>query len=628
MSEISSPRDRYLELIEQIIQATLKGKIRSKEQVYQMLVEGIHTGSGEIFERCLQDRLEALQQQANTETDELKQAKATRSLRAFQTIQSEWNRWQIANQAIETTSRTIEQIVRAEPDQRLTEFLRAVDPNREQALTAPQLRDLALALLKQAESIEDPALQQDLQQLADGVLRGLESWKPMQDNLVSWVYESGREIGFGGSPRGQIDPWSLWAQHLTSPFPLALFRTLSLEQSVIEFASQVPSLETRDWVELIILLQFLQYGLITWFDRLIYDSKTGSKLSISTFLAFAIIWSQLARGLEEATALNSVQRRRLADSAFQVSLQSLRVFSQRPYFPLYGGVFAAFPGSRLRSVVNYLDEPLKRVEGTQEKARILTLLGSSERAQGLLDRAREFYEIAREIAAEADDRPCEVANLNHLSRTYATQKNFSDAIHYSQRALIFSRQTGDRPGEANALVNLGYSEVLQAHEREQSDPEVYEAAIGYLQQGLKLAEQLGDRQSQAFGFNSLGIAYIVLDQPAEAVTALIEGLKAAQIAGDLYLQGLDLAYLAEAYYRQQNLPQAIYTGCLGMYYLERIAARDWRQPAGLLTVLQGQMGEAFQATLEQLRTELVAAIGLDGYDYLPVLLEQYRHPGN
>jgi tetratricopeptide (TPR) repeat protein len=611
-------------LIEQIVQMTLKGNIRSKEQVYQLLVEGVNPGTGELFERCLQTQVESVQTRLDTETDELKQAKAARSRRALQTIQGEWERWQQQNQATDAIASVIQKIITAEAAHRLTEFLRAIDPNQPHCLSASQLKQLATALQQQGD-LSSSDTQQELHQLAAGIRQGLQSWDGVQNHLVSWIYDQGQSLGFAGAP-GQGNPWTVWSKQLTNPLLIQLFRALSLNESASEFAARITTLETSTWVELVILLQYLQQGLVAWFDRLVYDAKVGAKLSISTFLAFSIIWSQLARGFDQATALNAFHKSQFSEGSFQVTLQILRSFAQRPYFPLYGGVFASFPGSQLRSIVNYLNEPLKRVEGTQEKARILTLIGSSERAQGLLDRAKEFHDIAREIAAEAGDRPCEIANLNHLSRTCVAQKQYSDAINYSQRALILSRQAGDRLGEANALVNLGYGEVLQAQQVEHAEPEVYEAAISYLQQGLKLAEQLGDRQSQAFAFNSLGIAHVILEQPQAAIDYLVEGLKAAQISGDLYLQGLNLAYLAEAYYRLQETNRAIYAGCLGMYFLESIASREWRQPAGLLTILQGQMGEAFSPTLTQLRPELIAMIGVDGYDHLPTLIEQYRQP--
>lgn len=321
----------------------------------------------------------------------------------------------------------------------------------------------------------------------------------------------------------------------------------------------------------------------------------------------------------------SSNREAIINGCFQVSLQILRAFAQRDYFPLYGGVFASLSGSYLRDAMNYLDEPLRRVEGTQEKARILTLLGYSVRAQGQYDRAHSFHQQALEIAREAGDKTCEIANFNHLSRLCVQQKNYAQAISYSQRALMFSRSTGDKLGEANALANLGYSEVFQAKEQEQLDPEVYEGAINYLEQGFKLSERLEDRQSQSMCFSSLGIAYVVIEQPQKAISYLEKGWLAAQFSGDLYLQGVNLAYLSQAYYSLQSFEQAIFSGSLGAYLLEQIGSHDWRKPAGLLTILQGQLGtETFQALLGQQRARIIPVIGVDGYDYIPQLLAKYR----
>ena len=44
-SEPVSLRDRYNAFIDQIIAQTLKGEIRSKEQVYQYLVEQLESGA-------------------------------------------------------------------------------------------------------------------------------------------------------------------------------------------------------------------------------------------------------------------------------------------------------------------------------------------------------------------------------------------------------------------------------------------------------------------------------------------------------------------------------------------------------------------------------------------------------
>ncbi len=577
MIESSSLGDRYLALIDGIVEITLKGQIRSKEQVYQMLVQAVSVGTGEIFERSLSDRLTATQEQVKTQKDELKLAKANRTLRAIQTIQGEYQRWQQENRTSEAIAAAVQQIITAESP--TTALLRVIDQNRPDVFTLEQFQQLATAL-KQAEANPDFDQPPEVPQLVLGITRGLESWQRLEGHLVSWIYEQNREqLGFGGISE-QRGPWAVWAKQVNSPFPRQVFQTLARSQSLIELAANQQGLELSALVELAVILQCLQRGLVEWFDKLVYDSKVGAKLSISTFLTFAAVWCLLASGFNQ-TSLG----RDYADGCFQVTLQILRAFAQREYFPLYGGIFASFSGEYLRNTLQYFDEPLRRVEGTQEKARILTLLGYSLRAEGRYDQAKSFHEQALEIAREAGDTRCEIANFNYLSRACVAQKNYAEAINYSQRALILARQTGDKLGEANALANLGYSEVLQAQELERMDEEFYESAIAYLEQGTELSQRLGDRQSQALCLSSLGIAKVILAQPQAAIAYLEDSLKAAQFSGDLYLQGLNLAYIAEAYYAINNVGQAISTGCLAMYLLDQIMAKEWRQPAGLLTIL-------------------------------------------
>ncbi|WP_042892190.1 tetratricopeptide repeat protein, partial [Anaplasma marginale] len=177
------------------------------------------------------------------------------------------------------------------------------------------------------------------------------------------------------------------------------------------------------------------------------------------------------------------------------------------------------------------------------------------------------------------------------------------------------RQYGDSLGQVNALTNLGYSEVLQARQIENSEPEIYERAIEYLQQGLSLAEKLSEGQSKALCYSSLGIAYVILERPQAAIKYLEKGLESARFSGDLYLQGINLTYLAEAYYQNKNLANSIINGCLAMYLLDQIGASEWRQSAGLIIIIRGKEGENYNKILQEVRAAIIAVIGVDGYDY-------------
>lgn len=624
-------RDRYLALIDQIVETTLKGQIRSKEQVYQNLVREIEPGTGEIFERCFQERFEETQAQAQDKSNELKQAKAERILRALKTIQGEWERYQKEHQASSTIAAAVQMILGADAGEQFPSLIRAIDTNQTNSLTAEQLKQLAKTLESTPLPAANSELTQTVRQLVVGIRKGLTSWQRLEDHLVSWIYEQNRQLGFEGTP-GQASPWELWAKQVETPLLKDLFQTLSRQQSIAGLVQKQSQFVLADWVEMAIVLQYLQRGLVAWFEKQPYDSRWGTKQAIAAFLSFAVIWGQLSTSVDQSQFSNT-DRGQLVAGCFQMVLQTLRTFSQRAYFPLYGGVYALFSGGFLRDTLDYLNEPLRQVEGTQEKARILTLLGYSQRTMGQTEQALTFHREAAEIAQKAGDRVCEIANLNHISRSYINQKDYEAAISFSQKALVLARQTGDQLGEANALTNLGYSEVLLARQQERVDPDMLEIPVSYLQQGLRLLERTGAtlldgatvRQSQALCFNSLGIAHVILGQPQLAQTYLQQGVEAAQFSGDLYLQGLNFLFLAQVSYELGDRDAALYAACLSMYLLEQIHSEEWRVSAGLLTIMQGQYGEeGFRQAIVQQRPRFIAIIGVDGYDHLPHLLEEYR----
>lgn len=598
----------YQDLIETIVAATLKGKIQSKQQVYRLLEDGLEPGSGELFERALATALAEVEANLAAD-DEFKQAKAQRRQRALNTIESEWQRWQSTHQAASQLSQITDDLRQSAPEERLGRLLAALDPNRDRPLDRDQLSQLAQALQAadfNADSLAD---------IAQGLRQGLALWQDLETEVVSWMFAQSRELGFGAQQ--QQGPWLFWAKRTNQPSLKQLFEDLAHHQAVTDAGLTEP-LPVADWVAWVVVMQRLQLGLVSWFDQQPYDPQAGKRLSIATYLTFAVVWSQVAN------RLNTLGQGALALDTFQVLLQGLRRFANQPYFPLYGGLFTALSGEPLRTLLDYLDQPLQQVPNTAVKARILTLLGYSQRAMGHYAQAERFHRQALAIAREAQDGLCEVASLNHLSRTAVAQQDFATAQDHSQRALILARQQGDRSGQANALANLGYSQVAQG-QTQLLEPEQYESILGYLEQGVELSQQVGDRPSQALCTNSLGIAYLKLGQYESAINALTSGLQVSQAIGDRYLTASNFAYLAAAYQGAGNLDQAVLSGCLGMYLYNQIGSDDWRQPAATLSILYGQLGpEAFQLLLADHRRQFLAIIGVDGYDYLLPLLTRYR----
>lgn len=602
----------YQDLIETIVAATLKGKIQSKQQVYRRLEEGLEPGSGELFERALTQAL--AETEANlAAADEFKQAKAQRQQRALKTIESEWQRWQTTHQAASQLSQITDDLSQSSPEDRLGKLLAALDPNRDRPLDRDQIAQLAQAIQATAPPTANSPTLADL---AQGLTQGLATWQELESDVVSWMFAQGRDpLGFGAQQ--SQGPWLAWGKRTSQPSLRRLFEDLAHHQAVTEAGLAEP-LAVTDWIAWVVVMQRLQLGLVSWFDQQPYDPQAGKRLSIATYLTFAVVWSQIAN------RLSALGQGALAMDTFQVLLQGLRLFANQSYFPLYGGLFTALSGEPLRTLLDYLDQPLQQVPNTAVKARILTLLGYSQRAMGHYAQAEQFHQQALATAREAQDTPCEIASLNHLSRTAVAQQDFATAQDHSQRALILARQQGDRTGQANALANLGYSQVAQG-QAQLLEPEQYESVLGYLQQGVELSQQVGDRPSQALCTNSLGIAHLKLGQYDEAVAALASGLQVSQAIGDRYLTASNFAHLAAAYQGAGNPDQAILTGCLGMYLYHQMESDDWRQPAAILSILYGQLGpEAFQLLLADHRRQFLAVIGVDGYDYLLPLLLRYH----
>jgi len=617
-------RDRYNTFLEHVISETLAGRIQSEAQLERLLAEQVEAGTGEMFERVLADALGTLQQTADQETDALKQAKATRKLRALKKLQGAWEKGQKQRQAQDATVSAVRAIQAAEGSDRLTTLNQTLDPNQSNAFNYGHIQNLTKALQQAADTTEDPSEALALRQFATGLKRGLESYQRLEPHIVSWMFDAQRSVGFEATPI-IAGPWKTWATQVNSPVLKDFFEGQLQNQSAALFAAHQTDLDPSGWIELMVVLRGLQNGLVAWLDKQPYSIQGGQHLAGVTFLVFGMVWSELSNGFQQATQHSEELRRAFAQASFQSALQTLRTFARRDNFPLYGGIFASFSGETFRETIAYLDQPLQAVENVQEKARILTVLGYSQRLLGQHERALILHREALELARQAQDQRCEIANLNHFSRLSLFRKNYEEATNHAQYALILARQVGDRQGEANALASLGYSQVMALRQQPEAvTPEDLELPI----QGLERAQKLADKedvQNLALCAVGLGIAYTLTEQFAAARQVLEQGIGLAARVGDRDLQGMSHAYLAEACYQLQQTELAVCHGSLGMYLLEQRGNALWEKPAALLLILKGQLGpESFAKAMDTCRSNLVPLIGVDGFDHLAVLMTRYQ----
>jgi tetratricopeptide (TPR) repeat protein len=621
VTEVSkSLGEKYAAFIEQIIADTLKGKISSKDYVYEQLVVQLRAGAGEIFERCLIERVEGLEKLLKTETDELRQAKAQRQLRALKPLQEAWLKYQQTQQTKAACSEAVSQLLTAQPEERLLRLLQILDTNNTASFSRQQIERLAseLSQIDPADAGVNPATIRDLHQLSSGLRQGIATYLQLEPHLLSWLYDNPQSaVGFQSEAQRRPNPWAHWAAHVQRPLPHMLFTAQAQNQSAFGFAQAQTSLDLSAWVELMVLLRVIQNGLVAWFDKQPYSFQGGRNLAASTFLAFAMVWCELSNGLQQAQTLNEIERRQLGEACFQLALQILRAFAQRDNFPLYGGLLVTLGGEGWRETLSSLDKPLRAMENHREKARILTVLGYSQQWLGQTDSAFVLLQEALGLARQADDQLCEIASLNHLGLIKISQRDFAAAITDSQRALFLARQKGDTLGETYASSNLGYAEVRLLQQQEHWTLQDLEPCLLHLERGLVLAKKNQAPVPEVFCALGLGVGYLLLEQASNAKPYLAQSLEASVRTGNSELLGLSHTALAEANYQLNQISEAVLNAYLGLFLLEPYRVPEARQTANLIAALRGKLGqEAFTQIFEQQRSALVSRIGVEGFEKL------------
>ncbi|MGK7884691.1 MAG: tetratricopeptide repeat protein [Crocosphaera sp.] len=620
---------KYDRDIDQLVKDILTSKkLISEGFIYKKVVKIIDPSTSEILETCLVQKITSKQYEKDKITEtytalsynnpELKKAKLDREIRALKSIEKQFQKWKKDNHSSKLIEEVKSKLIESQEQDIITTFVEIIDPNLQEKLTNKELKELATSLKK------DPESSASIKQIGEAIITGFDSYEQLQDYLMGWLYEGGNQLGIAEKSNGR-QPWKFWLTKTNNMTLKYLFDLLQKDQSTMILGQDMAHLGVNVWVELIVSLKLLQKALITWFEKQPYSYQEGENSCSATFLTFACIWCELSNGIRQSTRINAAEKERLSKACLQITLQTIRIFSLQSYFPLYGGVIALFSPKSLQEALTYLDEPLTKVEEAQEKARFLTLLGYSRQLLRQYDQAIEFHQQALELSKYTEDKTCLIANLNHLSRINIHQRNFNQAISYSQQALVTAEEKGDGQGKTNALANLGYAKALLAQQLERPfDSEDYERAIENLQRGEKLAEKEKDIKSLAICQNSLGLVHLIMKQVTEAISCFQAGLLSAKRSGDLHLFGLNYYYLAETYYETEQLKETVTHGFIALCLLDSIGVSEAKTVASLLSIIQGKIEEKiWQKWLHDDRLDIASITNISHYDELMNLLNKY-----
>jgi tetratricopeptide (TPR) repeat protein/transcriptional regulator with XRE-family HTH domain len=157
-------------------------------------------------------------------------------------------------------------------------------------------------------------------------------------------------------------------------------------------------------------------------------------------------------------------------------------------------------------------------------------LTHNESARGHLERAADLY------AAVGDDngRAHAYIGLAAVER----QSCGAVALALSEQALALYRATGHRPGQANALNQIGWHLTLHGDHR---------TAVTYCTESVALLRALGDRRNEANALDSLAHAYHHLGEHGPAMDCYRQALDLYRAGGYRYREAETSRHIGDAH---------------------------------------------------------------------------------
>ncbi|WP_218079866.1 tetratricopeptide repeat protein [Anthocerotibacter panamensis] len=483
-----------------------------------------------------------------------------------------------------------EQLVRAPFGTEIGRLIAALDPH-ETAYTdfdfgRPRRIVEFTTLLRERipPTTTEPGKFNSLDSLINGCTRGVVGASEIHQAILDWIYEpQGSRISFSLVE----SPWAVWSRGLSHEVLKNLFAALAKGKLQEYVQVNLALFDAQLWLEFTLVLRYAELTLLQVFEQRVMSGREGDRLAAATYLTFVGIWSELSYALQAQDSF-------LAEPSYQVSLQVLRSFAQKSYFPLFGPVLVSLSGAALAEVLTL--QKVHAVEDSLEMAKIYNLLGCAFRYGGQFAEAVRHLERAVELAQRYGDTATEAACYANWGWTLTDWGRPREALVLAERALVLVRTVGYRPGEAYTLAALGHA--LEGIHR-------YSEAIDYLNRALTLARDLEDSLAQALSLLGLGLVYAATERYTEAVDTLAEARSTSVRSRDLAVVGQVCLALANAHKALHNYSLAISEGVQALLVLHRIQSPRWRGAGGLLVVLRGQMGEEqFETTLTQVTDEL------------------------
>lgn len=237
--------------------------------------------------------------------------------------------------------------------------------------------------------------------------------------------------------------------------------------------------------------------------------------------------------------------------------------------------------------LNAAQEILERIN---DKRRLMNLMGAFGNYSLMIaaaERAKSYFEQARDLARDLEDRQAEIGFHGNLGTVLEWEGNYSEAGQTFIDVLEFLQETDNLEAQLHALHHL-----TQVYSKKNDDIQI----IKFAKMGIQASQQLEDNSFIFTFFEKLIPAYYRLEQIDEANEATSQAIETARVSKDKEKEVSFLTSLGESYFLSEMLDQALETYQQALEGAQRLQRQtDYAYLLGRIGVVLAELGKTDEA---------------------------------
>jgi tetratricopeptide (TPR) repeat protein len=200
---------------------------------------------------------------------------------------------------------------------------------------------------------------------------------------------------------------------------------------------------------------------------------------------------------------------------------------------------------RRKRINEYL---LEKVRDKEEKAKILSELGTIFYYSGEFDTALKYHEKALELDEELGIKEGMAPDLGDIGIVYQTKGELDKALEYFKKALKLDKELGIKEGMATHIGNIG---VVYGTKGD------LDKALEYFETALKLNEELGRKEEKTNQLGNMGNIYRTKGELDKALEYYEKALKLYEEFGIKEGMAIVLGNIGNVYLTRGELAKAL-----------------------------------------------------------------------